>query len=61
MLYQKLYHKIYTPLTTAILAPAPDDDLMPNHRKLKLDRLYEQVDHAIENLTEAVGILDDVA
>jgi len=61
VLYQKLYHKLYAPLTAGLLDHASGDDWIANHRKIKLDRLYEQVDHALEKLTEAVGVLRDAA
>jgi len=56
VLYQKLYHRLYTPLTAAILEPVAADNLIAGSRKAKLDRLYEAVDKALRRLSEGVGV-----
>ena len=56
VLYQKLYHRLYAPLTASTLAPLAGDNVVPNARKRKLDRLYEAVDKALRQLSEGVGI-----
>jgi hypothetical protein len=56
VLYQKLYHRLYAPLTASILEPVPTDNLIPRSRKAKLDRLYEAVDKALQELSKGVGI-----
>ena len=56
VLYQKLYHRLYAPLTASTLEPVPTDSLIWNDRKAKLDRLYEAVDKALRALGEGVGI-----
>lgn len=54
--YLKLYQKLYAPLTAAICAPDPADNLVPTSRQMKLDRLYAAVDRALENLAEHLGM-----
>jgi hypothetical protein len=56
VLYQKLYHQLYAPLTAGTLEPVAGDNLVPAARKAKLDRLYEAVDKALRQLSEGVGI-----
>ena len=56
VLYQKLYHRLYAPLTASTLDPVAADNLVPNSRKAKLDRLYEAVDKALRQLSAGVGI-----
>jgi hypothetical protein len=56
VLYQKLYHRLYAPLTAGTLEPVAADDRVPHSRKAKLDRLYEAVDRALRQLSEGVGI-----
>lgn len=56
VLYQKLYDRLYAPLTASTLEPVPDDIRVPNSRKRKLDRLYQAVDKALRQLSEGLGI-----
>jgi hypothetical protein len=56
VLYQKLYHKLYGPLTSGILDPVATDNQLPRSRKVKLDRLYEAVDKALRQLSEEAGV-----
>jgi hypothetical protein len=56
VLYQKLYHRLYAPLTASTLEPVASDNQVLNSRKAKLDRLYEAVDKALRQLSEGVGI-----
>jgi hypothetical protein len=56
VLYQKLYHRLYAPLTASTLEPVPSDNGVLNSRTAKLDKLYAAVDKALHELSEAVGI-----
>ena len=56
VLYQKLYHRLYGPLTASTLEPVAADNRVPGARKAKLDRLYEAVDKALRQLSAGVGI-----
>jgi hypothetical protein len=57
VLYQKLYHRLYAPLTASTLEPVETDERVLPSRKAKLDRLYEAVDKALRRLGEGVGIV----
>ena len=56
VLYQKLYQRLYAPLTASTLEPVASDDRVPAARKAKLDRLYEAVDKSLRQLSEGVGL-----
>lgn len=56
VLYLKLFHKLYAPLTAATLAPVPGDARLPAERRALLDRLYTAVDHALQQLCDQVGL-----
>ena len=56
VLYLKLYHRLYAPLTAAILEPYPPDNEVLTRRRAKIDRLYAAVDHTLQELTHHLGL-----
>ena len=56
LVYLKLFEKIYAPLTAGLLAPFDGDRALPAERLAQLDRLYQCVVAALDQLVEAVGI-----
>jgi hypothetical protein len=56
ILYLKLYHRLYAPLTAGLREPVPADNAVLSHRQTKLDRLYGAVDQALEKLTSHLGM-----
>ena len=56
ILYLKLYHRLYAPLTAGLRDPVPADDRVLTHRQTKLDRLYGTADQALKKLTDHIGI-----
>jgi hypothetical protein len=56
VLYLKLFHRIYAPLTAGTLAPVAADECLPAERQALLDRLYTAVDRALNHLLEHVGV-----
>jgi hypothetical protein len=56
VLYLKLFHRIYAPLTAGIMEPVPWDDRVPPERRALLDRLYAAVDRDLNRLFETVGV-----
>ena len=56
VLYLKLFHKIYGPLTSGLLDPVPADANLPHERQTLLDRLYLAVEQALTKLLDHVGI-----
>lgn len=56
LVYLKLFHRIYAPLTAGILDPFPSDCVVSIEKMTELDRLYVAVSKALDNLCEAVGL-----
>jgi hypothetical protein len=56
VLYLKLFHRIYAPLTAGTLDPVPWDEQLPPERRTSLDCLYAAVDRALNQLFESVGV-----
>jgi hypothetical protein len=56
ILYLKLYHRLYAPLTAGIRDPIASDNRVLSHRQTKLDRLYSAVDEALQKLTDFIGL-----
>jgi len=56
VLYLKLFHQIYAPLTAGIMQPVPWDDRVPPERRAARDRLDAEIDRALNRLFESVGV-----
>jgi len=56
VLYLKLFHRIYAPLTAGVMQPVAWDDRVPLERRALLDRLYAAVDRDLNRLFESVGV-----
>jgi hypothetical protein len=56
VLYLKLFHRIYAPLTAGIREPVPWDDRLPPQRRALLDRLSAAVNRDLNRLFESVGV-----
>jgi hypothetical protein len=56
ILYLKLFHRIYAPLTAGIMEPVPWDDRVPPPRRALLDRLYAAVNRDLNQLFESIGV-----
>lgn len=56
VLYLKLFHRIYAPLTAGLLEPYAKDACLAHERRTILDRLYAAIDCALTRLLEQVGI-----
>src|SRR6266705_3393342 len=56
LVFLKLFERIYAPLTAGLLRPFPADNKLQNQRLSQLDRLYQRVIHAVDDLVHAVGL-----
>ena len=56
VLYLKLFHRIYAPLTAGVLDAVPWDDRIPPERRGLLDRMYVAIDRDLDRLFESVGL-----
>jgi hypothetical protein len=51
-----LFERIYAPLTAGLLRPFPADKQLQQQRLSQLDRLYQKVTNALDDLLQAVGL-----
>jgi hypothetical protein len=56
LVFLKLFEKLYAPLTAGLLRPFPADKHLQQQRLSQLDRLYQKVTNALDNLLHAVGL-----
>jgi hypothetical protein len=56
VLFLKLFDKIYAPLTAGLLHPDPGDRTITQDRLHQLDKLYQSVAAALDELVTAVGL-----
>ena len=56
LLFLKLFDKIYAPLTAGILHPYQGDRAITHDRLHQLDKLYQSVTSALDQLVAAVGL-----
>jgi len=56
LLFLKLFERIYSPLTAALLQPYRPDTKLDSQKRTQLDRLYQKVVDDLEKLLCAVGL-----
>jgi hypothetical protein len=56
VVYLKLFHKLYAPLTAGLLQPYPADGALPDDQRCQLDSLYAAVDRALQALCDHIGL-----
>ena len=56
LVFLKLFERIYAPLTAGLLHPFPDDNKLKQKHLSQLDRLYQRVASAVDDLLKAVGL-----
>ena len=56
LIYLKLFHKLYAPLTAGMIHPFAGDRLFPLTRTSTLDQLYLAVGQALDNLIREIGL-----
>jgi hypothetical protein len=56
LVFLKLFDKIYAPLTAGLLHPYRGDRIMSQDRLTQLDKLYQSVTAALDQLVAAVGL-----
>jgi hypothetical protein len=57
LVFLKLFERIYAPLTAGLLRPFPADNQLQQQRLSQLDRLYQKVTNALDDLLlHAVGL-----
>jgi DNA-binding transcriptional ArsR family regulator len=56
LVFLKLFERIYAPLTAALLQPFSPDNKLQHERLSQLDKLYQRVVQALDDLVQAVGL-----
>ena len=56
LVFLKLFEKVYAPLAAGLFHPYPGDRRLATERLTQLDRLYQKVVNALDNLVTAVGL-----
>jgi hypothetical protein len=56
LIFLKLFDRIYAPLTAAVLHPIPADKALPSRKRSLLDRLYQRLTDALDDLLRALGL-----
>jgi hypothetical protein len=56
LVFLKLFERIYAPLTAGLLQPFSPDNKLQQERLSQLDKLYQRVVQALDDLVHAVGL-----
>ena len=56
LLFLKLFDKLHAPLNAGLLHPYPGDRTITNDRLHQLDKLYQSVAAALDELVTVVGL-----
>ena len=54
--FLKLFDRFCAPLAAGLLQPVPDDGALPPHKRSLLDRLYQRLSTALDQLIRAIGL-----
>jgi hypothetical protein len=56
LIFLKLFDRLCAPLTAGLLNPVPGDAALPRQKRSLLDRLYQRLTIALDQLTTALGL-----
>jgi hypothetical protein len=56
LVFLKLFERIYAPLTAGLLQPSSPSNKLPTERLSQLDKLYQRVVQALDDLVHAVSL-----
>ena len=56
LIFLKLFDRLCAPLAAALLNPVPGDAAIPRHQRSLLDRLYQRLTTALDQLIRAIGL-----
>jgi hypothetical protein len=56
LIFLKLFDRLCAPLAAALLNPVPGDATLPRHKRSLLDRLYQRLTTALDQLIRAIGL-----
>jgi DNA invertase Pin-like site-specific DNA recombinase len=56
LIFLKLFDRLCAPFTAGLLNPVPGDTALPRQKRSLLDRLYQRLTTALDQLTTALGL-----
>jgi hypothetical protein len=56
LIFLKLFDRLCAPLAAGLLDPVPGADTLPRHKRSLLDRLYQRLTTALDQLIRAIGL-----
>jgi hypothetical protein len=56
LIFLKLFDRLCAPLTAGLLDPVPGDAALPRQKRSRLDRLYQRLSAALDQLIRAIGL-----
>ena len=56
LVFLKLFERVYSPLTAALLQPYRADSKLQQHKRTQLDRLYQKIVDDLDELLGALGL-----
>ena len=56
LIFLKLFDRLCAPLTASLLDPVPGDATLPRQKRSLLDRLYQRLTTALDQLIRAIGL-----
>jgi hypothetical protein len=56
LIFLKLFDRLCAPLTAGLLDPVPGDAVLPRQERSPLDRLYQRLSAALDQLIRAIGL-----
>ena len=56
LIFLKLFYRLCAPLTAGLLDPVPGDATLPQQKRSLLDRLYQRLSTALDQLIRAIGL-----
>jgi hypothetical protein len=61
LIFLKLFDRLCAPLAAGLLNPVPSDAVLPRHKRSLLDRLYQRLTDALDQLIRALGLASSSA
>jgi hypothetical protein len=56
LIFLKLFDRLCAPLTAGLLDPVPGDAALPRPKRSRLDRLYQRLSLALDQLIRLIGL-----
>jgi hypothetical protein len=57
LIFLKLFDRLWAPLAAGLLSPVPGDAALPQQKRSRLDRVYQRVSTALDQLIRLIGLV----